>query len=203
MNTNDEGEELKPGDEGYVAPDAGGEGDGGDDDKGGDGNISTDDRTQEAPDAKLARLKRQQEQLLKKHPELSEEKSQKKSKKSDELDYGQEAYLIANGIKEADEIELAREIMSSTGKSLKEVVSGKYFKTELDELREQKASVAAMPSGQKRGNQSPSDSVEYWIQKGELPPANMPELRTKVVNAKIAKESNSNVFTQNPVVGKQ
>lgn len=196
MNTNDEGVELKEGDEGYV-PDSKGEGDGGEGD--GKGTEGAEGQNQESPEAKKARLERQQEQHKKKHPELYEAKPDKKSKKSDELDYGQEAYLIANGIKEQDEIDLARDAMVSTGKSLKEVLAGKYFQSELKEMREEKAAKAAIPSGGNRSGQTASNSVEYWLQKGELPPANMPKLRQDVVNARIKKESNESVFTSNPV----
>lgn len=130
----------------------------------------------------------------------SEPKPQDKKveKKSDDIDYAQEAFLIANGVKEADEIELARGIAVDTGKSLKEVIGQSYFQFQLKELREAKAVKNALPSSSGRSATSARDSVEYWIAKGELPPADQVELCRKVVNAKIAKAKNVKHFTDNP-----
>lgn len=179
-----EGDELKPGDEGYK-PKEGEEG----------------YKPQEAPADKLARLKRQQEQLLKKHPELSGDKPNKKGKKSDELDYGQKAFLIASGIKDAEDMNLVKTIMADTGKSLDEVIGSKYFLAELKEQQEARATTAATPPGSKRAGASASNTVEYWLAKGENPP-NTPEnreLRQKVLNARIAKERDSGIFTKSPI----
>lgn len=127
-------------------------------------------------------------------------KDEKPPSKSDELDYGQKAFLIANGVKDADEIKLVKDIMQNTGKSLDDVVSSKYFQNEINEIREAKKVENAIPSGTKRGSPSSADTVEYWISKGELPPASERDLRQKVVNARIKTEKQTNVFTNNPVV---
>lgn len=152
----------------------------------------TQERVTETPEAKRARLKRQLEQLEKKHPELSEKP--KSSKKSDELDYGQEAFLIANGIKGDDESSLVKDIMANTGKNLKEVINSKYFQAELKEMRDLRATAEAIPQGKNRNGQSAQSTVDYWIAKGELPPASEVDLRRKVVNARIERESKKNVF---------
>lgn len=154
------------------------------------------EKVQETPEAKRARLKRQLEQLDKKFPE---QKVEKKESKKDSFDYGEKAFLIANNIKEAEEMDLVKEIMKSTGKSLDDVVASKYFQAELKEIREVKASDAALPAA-KRNGENAQGSVEYWVAKGELPPADQIELRQKVVNARIGKETSKNVFTSNPVI---
>jgi hypothetical protein len=122
----------------------------------------------------------------------------KKSDEKSELDYGQKAYLIANGIK-ADEINYVKEVMEATGKDLDSVLASKYFQAELKERREAQAAEAAMPSGTKRSGTASRDTVEYWVAKGELPPPT-PEnfkLRTEVVNAKIkAQTSNRQFYNQ-------
>lgn len=155
-------------------------------------NQGDNNKTVETPEQKYARLKRQTEQLGKKLG-IDSDKSSKSSKAS-ELDYGQKAFLVASGVKGAKEMDLAKEYMSNTGKSLEEVVENKYFLNDLKELRETTASANAMPNGSKRSTNSSKDSVDYWLAKGELPPADQIELRRKVVNERIAKEKNKNVF---------
>lgn len=158
-----------------------------------------DNKHQETPEAKRARLTRQLEQLDKKHPVEKKEESQ--TQKTNELDYGQKAFLLANGIKGTDEINLVKTVMQNTGKSLDDVLESKYFMAEIKELREIKSSEEAMPQGSKKSGASSKDTVEYWIAKGELPPSTDRELRQKVVNARIKSESTSRMFTDNSVAG--
>lgn len=184
IKTNDDGIEtiLKEGDEGFVAP------------------VIEDKTIKETPVERVARLKG----MLKRaetdagidEPEIKK----KTSKKSEEFDYGEKAFLISNGIKEADEIALVKDIIGSTGKSLDDVMTSKYFQAELKELRDTKIATNAVPPGSKRTGQSAQNTVEYWIAKGELPPVSDRKLRQEVVNARIKVETDTNVFTKNPVV---
>lgn len=132
-------------------------------------------------------------------------KETKKSKdnvsKLGELDYAQKAFLAVNDIKNANEIKLVEDIIANTGKTLEEVLESKYFQAELKELRDIETTKQATPPGSKRTGESALDTVEYWIAKGELPPASEVELRRKVVNARIQKEKQGSVFTTQPVVG--
>ena len=187
----EEAEEIEEGEEGEESED--------------DKPEKKDEKPLETPEAKRARLKRQLEQLDKKHPELAdkpEKRDKKTSKKSDELDYGEKAFLIANGIKDSDEMELVQEVMKSTGKSLDEVVGSRFFQAELKEIRDDKVAADAIPKGNKKGNNSASNTVDYWIAKGELPPKDQRELRQKVVNARIKAESGKSQFTDTPVAPK-
>lgn len=120
--------------------------------------------------------------------------------KSSDLDYGQKAFLIANGVKGTEEIDLVKTVMANTGKSLDDVLESKYFQAELKEMRDAKTFQDAVPDGSKRSNQSASSTVEYWIAKGELPPASERELRKEVVNARLKSDTNKNQFTDTPVV---
>ena len=122
------------------------------------------------------------------------ERTPKESKKSDELDYGQKAFLAANDIKVSDEVNLVKTIMKDTGKTLEQVLESKYFQAELKEIRELKQSADAMPSKTKRSTNSAKDSVDYWIAKGELPPEDQLELRRKVIAERRKKDSTSNPF---------
>lgn len=122
--------------------------------------------------------------------------AEQKVNKSNDLDYGQKAFLVANGVKEADEMKLVKGVMQETGKTLEDVLSSKYFQAELKEMRDLKASSNAIPNGKRSGTAS-QDSVDYWLAKGELPPASDIELRRKVVNARIKKNDNKGVFYNN------
>lgn len=165
------------------------------------------DKPAETPEAKKIRLERMQEQHRAKHPELYQDnegdKKGKKGKKSEELGYGEKAFLVANGIKGTEETALVKKIMDSTGNSMETVLESKYFQAELKELRDAKAAADATPGKSGRQGNSASNTVEYWMAKGELPP-NTPEnreLRQKVVNARLAAERAKSEFTDNPVAG--
>lgn len=167
----------------------------------------TDDtkRSFETDEAKLSRLRRMTAQLEKKlgkgTVQQPQQAQQTESKAKDNtLDYGQKSYLLASGVKPGEETELVQQIMSDTGKSLEDVLSSRYFQAELKEMRENASAQAATPSGTKRSNSTPRDTVEYWLAKGELPPMDQVELRRKVVNAKISKNKTVSVFTKHPVV---
>lgn len=111
-----------------------------------------------------------------------------------DFDYSQKAFLAVNEVKTAKELELAKEFMANTGKSLDDVVTNKYFLQELKELKDLEATALATPSGSKRTGQSAQDSVEYWLAKGEMPPQGMTELRRAYVNAKMKKEGSEKMF---------
>lgn len=116
------------------------------------------------------------------------------------FDYAQKAYLKASGIN-ADEFDFVKEVMDGTGKSdIDAILGSKYFQAELKERRELKATAEATPKGTTRAGQTTRNDIDYWIEKGELPPADQVELRRKVVNAKISKAKASSQFTSTPVV---
>src|SRR3990167_3393387 len=155
----------------------------------------------EVPEAKLARLERQAKQLRKKLG-VAEPES-KKAKKSDEIDYAQQAFLAAYGIKEADERELLDDRMVNTGKSLKEVIEDKYFKQDLQELRSAKVTKLATPASSNRSGTSARDTVDYWrakIDSGAATLFDIPDikLRRQIVNSKMQQAKDVNHFTNNP-----
>ena len=122
--------------------------------------------------------------------------------KKGELDYGQKAYLNSLGFKDAEDHSYVQGIMKDTGKNLEDILSTPFVKAELTRLGEERATKAAAPAADGSRQGAPArDTVEYWLAKGELPPADQVELRRKVVDAKIAKEKNSSMFSSQPVVG--
>jgi hypothetical protein len=141
----------------------------------------------ESLEARKARLERQLAQTLKKMGVPTETKEVKTSTTND---LGEKAYLIANGIKSADEMAFTKQLAKETGKDIETLLETTYFQTELSAFRTSKAT----PKGNGKANNSSVDTVEYWIAKGELPPANEVELRRKVVNARMKKEDSKGQF---------
>lgn len=133
------------------------------------------------------RLKRAETKLKK----SSDNPAPGKSSTSGGLDYGQKAYLRAEGIKGEAETTLVQQYMRETGKDLEKVLESKFFKAELEEMRELAKTEAANPTGKRTGTTA-LDSVEYWMAK---PLEDVPkEMRTKVVNALIKQSESKGVF---------
>lgn len=125
---------------------------------------------------------------------IKKQAEKKPNKSNAELDYGQKAFLIANGIKGKDEIKLVTDFMENTGKTLDDVLESKHFMNELKDLRDVKAVNDAVPGSSKRGGGAARNSVEYWLAKGELPPASDVQLRRDVVNAKLKASKEKGMF---------
>lgn len=116
------------------------------------------------------------------------------------LDRLDKAILRVEKIIAPEEVELVEAMMKESGKDVEGVLASKYFQSELAALREAQATKEATPSGTKRSGQSPRDDVDYWIAKGELPPADQPDLRMKVVARKREVLKSKGQFSDNPVV---
>lgn len=143
------------------------------------------------------RLKTKMEKA-KTETKVVEQPKSKDEPKAGELDRIDRAVLRTEKITAPEEIELVQSLMKETGKDLEGVLASRFFQSELKDLREQKSTEDATPSGSKRSGQSTRDSVDYWIAKGELP--SDPALRIKVVNAKIAKAKSTNMFSDTPIM---
>lgn len=102
--------------------------------------------------------------------------------------------LKENGLKDAEEIDLITNKAKQLGLDPLVMVKEGLANTMLDTFRKAKADELANPGTQSRGGVSTTDTVDYWIAKGELPPADKVELRRKVVNKKMAKQKASNMF---------
>ena len=130
---------------------------------------------------------------IKKKPEVIDKKTNEPS----EFDYGEKAFLNANGIKGVDELKKVKDFQIATGKSLDEVIENKYFLADLKDFRDDNIAKGAMPDGS-RGTSggSAKDGVDYWIKKGEMPPKDKPDLRKQYVNEKYKREKNVSHFAK-------
>ena len=114
-----------------------------------------------------------------------------KTQKSNGLDYGEKAYLTSNGIKGSKEFEFVQSELKSSGQGLDDLLENDYFQSRLEKFRALNKTSDAIPKGNRSGAVA-TDSVEYWAGK---PIEDVPaEMRTKVVNHKLAKDKNKGVF---------
>lgn len=144
--------------------------------------------------------KRLQTKIEKAKVEAKVEKKVEKVLTEKGLDRLDKAILRVEKITSPKEIELVEDWMKETGKDIETILESKRFQAELKEMREAQATKEATPEGTKRSGQSQRDEVDYWIAKGELPPADQVELRMKVVAKKREVATSKNQFSDEPVV---
>lgn len=135
---------------------------------------------------------------IEKEPAKKEKPSDKKTEDSALMERIDTLALKSEGIKDDDEIELAHKIKAETGKDMDEVLSLKYFKAELEALREDKANRQAssnVPSGGTTG--SAKNTSAYWDAKGTLPTReDVPDraTRMKIVHEMMGSSKGSKKF---------
>ena len=155
--------------------------------------TTNEENTQDERDTRIAEL---EEKLKDKSIQARLAKKEAKDTQVDEtlLERVTRIELKENGLKDAEEIELVTEKAKELGIDPLKLVKDGYADTMLKNHRQAKANELANPSTQSRGGVNATDSVDYWIAKGELPPANKVELRRQVVNKKMAAGSRKNMF---------
>lgn len=126
------------------------------------------------------------EAKLKEQPQ----ETKKEETKSDDFGYDVKGYLKASGIK-ASEFDFVKKELKASGQDLDSLLENEYFQQKLEKHRALAKTADAIPTGKRSGG-APTDSVEYWMAKPieEVPQ----EMRIKVVNARLAKETNKGVF---------
>ncbi|WP_213090026.1 hypothetical protein, partial [Escherichia coli] len=85
---------------------------------------------------------------------------------------------------------------------IEEIIESKYFNSQLKEIRDTRESRLASDalSGNNRSGNSARDTVAYWLDKGQLPPPYMKQLRRDVVNERTRRDTDGEKFTNNPVI---
>lgn len=151
------------------------------------------EKPKRSPEEELAyfegRAKRLRKDLGLEESEAKPEK--RKTQKSDELDYGQKAFLVANGIKGAKELNFVKSELKKSEQDLETLLENGYFKNQLETFRALSQTENATPTGKRSGSVA-IDSVEYWAAKPfeEVPK----DMRAKVVNFQLDKEKNKGHF---------
>lgn len=117
-------------------------------------------------------LKRDHKNLQKEIQGLKEKPAEATPEKTTE-EFGllQKLALKSEGISDEDEVELAKKIQQETNLSWDKLVESKYFKSELEELRTQKANEQATAGVKGDGGKGSEakQTAEYWLAKG-VPP---------------------------------
>jgi hypothetical protein len=165
--------------------------------------TTTEDSHEELTDREkqfLARAKKAETKLKELKSSKTEDKPEPKKSNQDDFDYGEMAYMEMKGIKTDEEMDFVKKMMAKTGESLKSTVNDDYVINRLKSIREEVSVKNATPTNTKRTQTSGKDSVEYWLNKGELPPTDKVQLRRDVLNAKIEREKQRSKFSDNPVV---
>jgi hypothetical protein len=160
------------------------------------------ERQPETPEARLARMERQTEQLRKKLGKEAPTKHETQKSSLDEFNEGQLAYLAAKGIESDDDIDFTLGELKKHGGNLRELLGNEYFKSAVKTRNEAKSVLDATPTSTRKGNNA-VDSVDYNLSKylstGKLPADR--EMANKVVNARLKQEKSKTMFSDTPVIG--
>ena len=127
---------------------------------------------------------------LKDSLEPEKEPEKKESPSKSELDYGQKAFLIANGIKGSKETEFVNKELASAGVGLDALLENDYFNKRLEDFRAVEKTSDATPKGNR--SKPAENSIDYWMTQ---PFKDVPkDLKSKVVNARLDKEKSQGGF---------
>ena len=120
-------------------------------------------------------------------------KPESKPSKSNDLDYGAKAFLASHDlkVKGVKELEFVQNELKQSGEDLDTLLENDYFKERLGNFRALDKTSEATITGKRSGGAA-IDNVEYWLTKPieEVPT----EMRGKVVNARLEKETKKGVF---------
>lgn len=126
--------------------------------------------------------------------------------KSDEIDFAQLAFHNSRSdslkIEHEEDVEFLKQAIEETGKAQKDILTSKWFQSDLKERIEKREVVDATPQDNKRSTVDSKSDVDYWMKRDELP-SNTPdnkELREKIVDARYKMEKSVNKFSSNPIV---
>jgi hypothetical protein len=115
------------------------------------------------------------------------------SQEAGKLDQNALDYLDAKGITEQEDIDIIEAVAKRTGKTAGEALKDDYVVSKLSANKQKREVQNATPSSTRRSGQAQTDSVEHALaeyeRSGKLPDSF--ELRTKVVEAKAAKQSDT------------
>ena len=124
--------------------------------------------------------------------QLETPKTETPEVKADEFGLLQKTFLVSSGIKDADEIELAKEIQKKTGIEWDKLVEDDYFQSRLTTLRNTKANAVATDVRGGSGG-GVTKTADFFIAKGVPPTAkDVPDraARVAIINQMMDAEKN-------------
>jgi len=180
----------------------------------GDIEVITDDEGNDITDYKTIALERQE--LAKKNFGIAKrfqtklekskveeqkpvEKPIEKQIESNEPDYAKIAYLNSLGNTNPDDQKWVMEEANRLKLPLTDILNMEHAKIALKNAKDQREAQAGMPKGGGRGGNNTQQDVDYWLAKGETP--DDLGLAKKVIDAKVNKEQNKNIFSEELFTG--
>ena len=149
------------------------------------------EKPKETPEQKEARLERQLKQVRKQLGKEEPKEAKPIKQATGELDETQLDYLDLKGVTDDAEIEIIQKVMKKTGQTVRQALKDDYVVAKLEALRKEKEVAKATPSATRRSGASVSNDVDFWYAKYEKD-GTLPDdfqLRSKVINKKLAKEN--------------
>jgi len=153
---------------------------------------------QRAKKAEGFEFNKETKEWVKKEPKVEPKVEPKttETEKPGEFDYGQKVFISKElGVKlnNPEQMKLVNDYLKN-GKQLDDLADNKHFNNDLKDIQDNQDAKAAAPDGARGAGGSSKDSVDYYLSKGEMPPADKPELRKEYVNARYKKEKNVSHF---------
>lgn len=155
------------------------------------------EKPKETLEQREARLARQLEQTRKK---LGKDVEEKAPQTSNEPDYAKLAYLKTNNVEHPDDQKIVMDEANRLKLPLTDVLQMEHIKAKLAQNNDARVAQDGMPKGSGRKGGPSKSTVDYYLAHPDEVPDDL-ELHNKVIDAKLKKETNSNMFSSTPFVG--
>ena len=155
------------------------------------------EKPQETLEQKEARLSRQLEQTRKKLGKVEEKPA---PQTSSEPDYAKIGFLNSFQVTHPDDQKLVMDEANRLKLPLTDVLQMEHIKTRLAQNNDSRVAQDGMPKGSGRKGGASKNDVDYYLAHPDEVPTDL-ELHGKVIDAKMKKETNSNMFSSVPFVG--
>jgi hypothetical protein len=155
------------------------------------------EKPKETLEQREARLARQLEQTRKK---LGKEEPQKTEQPSNEPDYAKLGFLNSQSVTHPDDQKLVMDEANRLKLPLTDVLQMEHIKSRLATNNDARVSQDGMPKGSGRKGGAGKSTVDYYLAHPDEVPDDL-ELHNKVIDAKMKKETNSNMFSSTPFTG--
>ena len=156
------------------------------------------EKPKETLEQREARLARQLEQTRKKLGKDTE--VEKKSSTSNEPDYAKLGFLEAKGVQHPDDQKVVMDEAHRLKLPLTDVLQMEHIKSRLASNNDARVSQDGMPKGQGRKGGTSKGDVDYYLAHPDEVPPDL-DLHNKVIDARLKKETNSNMFSSVPFTG--
>ena len=119
---------------------------------------------------------------------------------SNEPDYSKIAFLEGRQVSHPDDQKLVMDEANRLKLPLTDILGMEHIKAKLQTNKDARDSKGAMPKGNGRSGGNTRSDVDYYLDHPDEVPEDL-ELHNKVIDAKVKKETNANMFSDVPFVG--